>query len=130
MLRVAATEITTATAKYKQRITGNNVVANLIADRAWRVTWRVQHLNRAVTERNFVTAVMQARLVEFMLPKFIFRLKQVHFGAGMIQYALNTVDMIVVAVREQNIGDVQAELICSLDDSVDIPGRIDYRCTP
>ncbi len=81
---IATTEVTPATAKYKQGITSNDFIAELIAGRARRVAWRVLYYYRAVAERDFITTVVQARFIELVLPEFVFGFEQVNLGVGIV----------------------------------------------
>ena len=65
-----------------------------------------------------------------MLPEVVLRLQQVDLGVGMIQQFLDAVDVIVVAVSQQDIGDDEIEFPGFCDDAIDFPGRIDHRAAP
>jgi len=93
------------------------------------MTGGVQYFDLNATERNFVTTVMQARFIQLVLPEFVFRLEQVDLGTGVIQYTFDAVNMIVMAMGEQDIGNFQVQFARALDNAVDILGRIDYRGT-
>jgi hypothetical protein len=51
-----------------------------------------------------------------------------HFGIGVIEQFLDAINVIMMAVSQQYVGDVQVILICRSQDLIDLPGRIDY-CT-
>ena len=67
----------------------------------------MQHFYRGFTQVQLIATVVQAGLVELVPPEFVFRLEQMHLGVGMIQHALDAIDVIVMTVGKQNIGDFQ-----------------------
>ena len=91
------------------------------------MTGGVQYFDLNATERNFVTTVMQARFIQLVLPEFVFRLEQMDLGTGVIQYTFDTVNMIVMAMGEQDIGNFQVQFARAPDNAVDIPRRVDNR---
>ena len=84
----------------------------------------VQHPDRRLTQLDDIAAVVQGRQVEVAAPEPRLALQQVQLRIMLLQHLLDAVDMVVMAVGQQDIGDAHAALRGQCEDLRDIPCRV------
>jgi hypothetical protein len=68
--------------------------------------------------------MVQYRFAEVGSPEFSFRFEHVDPGITVFQCLLQAIDVIMVAMREQDIGDLNISGIGKIEHLVDFPGGI------
>ena len=127
VFRVAAREIAATTSADEQGIPRDQMILNHKALRARGMTGRVQKGDVHVSDPCGVTAVDLDQIWPYRLHELRFRLVDVDFGLGAIEQCFDAVDMIEMAVGNENFRDRQVVFLRHLNDAIHVPGGVDNR---
>jgi hypothetical protein len=84
----------------------------------------MQYIDQTFAELYLVCAMVQYRFAEVGSPEFGLRFEQVDPGISVFQCLLQAIDMIMVAMRQQDIGDLYISGISKIEHLLDFPCRI------
>ena len=87
---------------------------------------RMQNIDIRIAQRNDISAVMERGRIQTAVPEFCFGLEQVYGRIMLRQHRIDRVDVIVVAMRQENIRDAQAPIASPGQDRRRIPRGIDH----
>ena len=87
---------------------------------------RMQDLNSRLPQLNGVAAVVQRGAIQRVSPEFRLVLQQMNLRVVLRQHRIQRVDVIVVTVRQQDIGNAQAAFARGVQNGIRFPGRIDH----
>ena len=128
LLRVAATQVTAPAAVDKQGIAGNQVVANVITGRSRRVPGCMQGEYRGCTQLDAIATMMQRRQIQPPPPELRLIPEQVQLCIMGCKQFFYAIDVVMVAMREQDIGNLHALLPGKGEYRGHVPGGIDDGC--
>ena len=126
LFRIAPDEVASAAAIDEQGVAGHDGVAQAVATRAGRVPWRVHHGHvdvlanpqRVAWRRRHQVLAAVARELDF-------RAQHVHRDIQGFDQLLDSVDVIKMAMRAQDVRDLQIEALRLLQDRRRVPGWVD-----
>lgn len=129
LLGIAAAQITAAATEYKQGISGNELVTDLVTGGSRRMPRRVQGTDNGLTQADFITTVMQGRQSRRLPPELRLGFHQVYLRIVARQDRSDAIDMIMVTVGQQDVGNFHPVPACQRLYLGNIPGRIYHRRT-
>jgi len=125
--RVAARQIAAATGSDKQGITRDQMILYQKTLRAWRMTGCVEKGDVDAADAGGVAAVDLNEIRPHRLHELRFCPIDIDFSLGPIEESFDAVDMVEMAVRNENFRDRQVVFLGHCVDAIHIPGRINDR---
>ena len=100
----------------------------MVAGRSRRMAGCMQYLDLAFAEPDAVSTMMESGFRQLCAPEFCFWFQQVYLCIAVFERLLQPVDMVMMAMREKDVGNLDAFSVGKLQHLFDLPGGIDYRC--